>query len=172
MLLIILLILFISFFPNFPSYKYYFNNNNPFPFEKEMNELNNMISSKIANYSSNDSNLVLIANNIIKSSMSQSNKTCVFDWLGDGNCNKENNNEFCGWDKGDCCAESCITNCKTSSCTHKCGSTNPYYCISGDKCARCVKGKCQSMSNCLNSDDDVRKMVKKKLYFTDKILFI
>ncbi len=37
---------------------------------------------------------------------------CIEDWLGDGKCNKANNNERCYYDKGDCCAYSCKLNCK------------------------------------------------------------
>ena len=33
---------------------------------------------------------------------------CITDWIGDGWCDAENNNEACGWDDGDCCASTCI----------------------------------------------------------------
>ena len=33
---------------------------------------------------------------------------CVLDWIADGVCDPENNNEQCTWDGGDCCCSTCI----------------------------------------------------------------
>jgi hypothetical protein len=33
--------------------------------------------------------------------------TCLKDMIGDGWCDKENNNPCCDWDGGDCCASTC-----------------------------------------------------------------
>jgi hypothetical protein len=37
---------------------------------------------------------------------------CIAVWTTNGACNRENNNEECEWDGGDCCRKSCIINCK------------------------------------------------------------
>jgi hypothetical protein len=37
---------------------------------------------------------------------------CIAVWTTNGACNRENNNEECDWDGGDCCRKSCKINCK------------------------------------------------------------
>ena len=39
-------------------------------------------------------------------------KKCIDAWRGDGKCNIDNNVPECQFDNGDCCATSCMKNCK------------------------------------------------------------
>merc|ERR1711937_541120 len=62
------------------------------------------------------------------------------DYKGDGNCDDENNNAFCGWDGGDCCGAKVVKTyckeCKCKDCTYKPKE--------GDKCVKSIGGTCGS----------------------------
>jgi hypothetical protein len=36
---------------------------------------------------------------------------CITAWIGDGKCNVDNNKEVCRYDRGDCCAKTCMREC-------------------------------------------------------------
>ena len=52
--------------------------------------------------------------------------SCLIDnpeWIGNGFCNFDANNEDCDWDGGDCCAESCVDGKLI------CGEEGPFNCL-------------------------------------------
>ena len=60
---------------------------------------------------------------------------CINVWLTNGACNRENNNEECGYDGGDCCRKSCVENCAAKAadasqenCQFVCGTFNGFEC--------------------------------------------
>lgn len=74
-------------------------------------------------------------------------------------CDEQNNNDYCNFDGGDCCAATCLSNCgkknKTENpCNYACGNTG-YNCITGDECESCSNhGKCVDMSICMKAETD------------------
>ena len=49
---------------------------------------------------------------------------CNADWIADGYCDEQNNNEKCGWDGGDCCPCTCHD---VNPLFPLCGATSYYY---------------------------------------------
>lgn len=144
--LIFIFSLILSFFiQQFFSFEYIFFQNSPFPFENKTRQ----ISLSSVNNTSNDSNLIT-SGKISK---------CIFDALGDGNCDEGNNIEECNFDNGDCCAGSCVANCAAKNCRYQCGSLNPYNCKQDSNCTSCVNGDCVSITQCFQSNEAVMNAI-------------
>lgn len=79
---------------------------------------------------------------------------CLYDLIGDGNCDLPNNNENCDFDGGDCCRPTCELNCK-SSCKYPCGHSG-YYCLVDTTCSSCGHGTCNPMSKCFSTVESIK----------------
>eukprot|EP00347_Sterkiella_histriomuscorum_P007352 403349276 len=87
--------------------------------------------------------------------------SCIEAWIGNGKCDKQNNQEKCRWDGGDCCLNTCQANCdkayveNNTNCTYTCG-VNGYDCQ--DRTAGCKKcsanGVCRIQDSCLTGTRD------------------
>ncbi|CAN0366261.1 unnamed protein product, partial [Laminaria digitata] len=51
---------------------------------------------------------------------------CIPSFLADGDCDPVNNNEACGYDGGDCCQQSCVSQ------WYICGGNWGYECVDPD----------------------------------------
>ncbi|CDW86507.1 keratin-associated protein 10- [Stylonychia lemnae] len=83
--------------------------------------------------------------------------SCIQAWIGNGKCDKQNNQLKCKWDGGDCCLSTCQPNCDklfietNENCTYTCGA-NGFDCQDRSAgCARCNlnNGICRVQDQCL-----------------------
>ena len=69
----------------------------------------------------------------------------TIDWIQNGYCNNENNDESCGYDGGGCCECTCI-----NGTVFDCGSYSDFFCR--DPNSDCVDPRIEMYPNCTDGD--------------------